>query len=358
MARGYFFSFKKRHGSRSFLWALLIFTLILLTLFGASKVSDVRAEKHMAVIIEKAVASLEEEAEKINADCKLKEPLNSKSYILIWLSSFNRKFEDSSEWVDLTSEQQYESAWRHNRILLSERANKKIYPASMAKIITALVIIENTKNFDKKITIQAEDFNRFYFEGASIAGFSSGDTLTVRDLLYGLLIASGSECTSALAREVMGGEDNLVDKMNDKAEEIGMNKTHFTNPIGLHDKKNYSTVTDLALALDYAMRDIDFYSIITTQEYRTEAIDSAPKGLDVTSTLMQKKGLKFEFPDGDILGGKTGYTSAAGQCLASSFIKGGEQFILVTAAAMPDNFRTQTLHIDDMLAVFDSVTVK
>jgi len=358
MARGYFFSFKTQHKENwTFLWVLLVLVLITVVLFSIFKVSDSRAEKRMESVIARATASLESDAEKINASCKLKDPLNSSSYVLLWLSTYNRKFEDMDEWVDLTEDEVAAKAWKHDRVILAEKADKKIYPASMAKIITALVIIENEKDLNKKITLTWDDFNHFFQDGASIAGFAAGDSLSVNDLLHGLLISSGSECTTALSKDVAGSEAEFVKLMNKKAKDIGMKHTHFTNPIGLHDKKTYSTVCDLALALNYALRNLDFYDLFTTVEYKTSPTESAPKGYKLASTLMQKEDLGLDFPDGYILGGKTGYTYEAGQCLASSFIKNGEQFILITANARPDNFRVQTLQMDDLLTVYDSVQV-
>jgi D-alanyl-D-alanine carboxypeptidase (penicillin-binding protein 5/6) len=356
MAKGYFFSFKKRRGDHTILWALLVLIVITAIIAGVLMSSDAHAQKQMAGYVARAARAMEDDANSVSASITLGDSLKSKSYILLRLSDYNNKLESKTDWI--SSDAEYTGdAYRHNRILLTKSANKKIYPASMAKIITVLVIIENIKNYDEKITLTDKDFNHYFIDGASIAGFQSGDKLTVQDMLYSVMITSGSECTTALARHVAGSEEAFVGLMNDKAAEIGMEKTHFTNPIGLHSKDNYSTVSDIALALNYAILNKEFYPLFTTQEYKTAHTKSQPKGLELKSTLFQKEGLTLEFTDGAILGGKTGYTSDAGQCLASLFIKDGETFILVTAAAMPDNFRTEALHVDDLLKVYDQVKV-
>jgi D-alanyl-D-alanine carboxypeptidase (penicillin-binding protein 5/6) len=145
--------------------------------------------------------------------------------------------------------------------------------------------------------------------------------------------------------------------MNAKAEAIGMTSSHFSNPIGLHDEETYTTVSDMALLLDYAIRDERFAKVITTQEYTTSPTNKHRDGLKLKSTLYQQGEIVLKTDDGEILGGKTGYTSEAGQCLASYMEKGGERFILVTAAAQPKDFHKQALHISDMLAVFNALKV-
>jgi D-alanyl-D-alanine carboxypeptidase (penicillin-binding protein 5/6) len=357
MAKGYFFSFSKRRGSHTILWALLIVVILFAALFGVLKVSDAKAEKQMTALVAHATRNMQQEANSVQASITLAEPVHSKSYILLRLSDYSKEFEGKDGWLTDADAQQTDDAYLHNRILTGVKENKKIYPASMVKILTSLIIIENVKDFDEIITLTESDFVHLYKDGASVAGFEIGDQLSVRDLLYGVLIKSGSECTTALSKLVAGDEETFVGMMNDKAAEIGMADSHFTNPTGLQDKNNYSTVSDLALALSYAIRNPAFYELFTTQEYTTAPPNGKKDGYELKSTLFQKEGLKLEYPDGAILGGKTGYTSDAGQCLASLFIKDEVSFILVTAAAMPDNFRTEALHVDDLLTVYKQVKV-
>ncbi|MDR2486999.1 MAG: serine hydrolase [Clostridiales Family XIII bacterium] len=357
MSKGYFFSFKKRRGDRTLRWAFLVLAIVAVAVFAFAKVSDVRMEKEMRDTVSQAVAAFEKKANAVKVECEPADALNSASYILLQRTGFSRKFEGRENWVDETDGEGADDAYLHNRIWSAEKPDSRIYPASMVKIITALVVLDGAPDLDREITLTDADFSHYYGDGASIAGFRSGETFSIRDLLYGVLISSGSECTAALAVEVAGGEEAFVERMNAMAKRIGMKDSHFTNPVGLHEKKNYSTVSDIALALDYALYNEDFYEFFTTQTYRTASTASRPEGYELKSTLYQKEGLELEMADGRILGGKTGYTSDAGQCLASYFVKDDVGFLLVTAEAMPDNFRTQALHIDDLLTVYGAIKI-
>ena len=104
-------------------------------------------------------------------------------------------------------------------VLLDKGSRERIYPASMTKILTAIVAIENLPNLDEQITVTAEQINPLYEEGASLAGFSAGETVTVRDLLYGVLLPSGAEACVAVAERVAGSEAAFVDLMNQKVQE-------------------------------------------------------------------------------------------------------------------------------------------
>jgi D-alanyl-D-alanine carboxypeptidase (penicillin-binding protein 5/6) len=196
-----------------------------------------------------------------------------------------------------------------------------------------------------------------YNAGASVAGFEKGENVRVIDLLYGLMLPSGAECASALARYSAGGTEEFVELMNAKAADIGMTESNFSNPVGLHDDDTYTTVSDMALLLGYAMRNERFAEVFSTHEYTAAPTEKHDDGLKMKSTLYQQGEITMEGEDGLIVGGKTGYTGEAGQCLASYMEKGGERFILVTAAARPEDFHKQALHIDDMLMVFGALHV-
>ena len=119
--------------------------------------------------------------------------------------------------------------------VLSERnARDRIYPASLTKIMTAILAIENTKNMDEVITLSPDIFQNLYEENASVAGFEPDETVRLQDLLYGILLPSGAECCLAFADKVAGSEEAFVELMNCKAESLGMENTHFCNVNFLH----------------------------------------------------------------------------------------------------------------------------
>lgn len=138
-------------------------------------------------------------------------------------------------------------------VLAEKDADSTIYPASMTKMMTALLAIEANPDLDTPVTLPEEIFPALQAQNASLAGFQAGETATVRDLLYGAMLPSGAECCEALAREVSGSEEAFVARMNQKAAELGMTATHFCNPTGLHDPEHVSTVRDMARLTEAAL---------------------------------------------------------------------------------------------------------
>lgn len=126
--------------------------------------------------------------------------------------------------------------------------NEQIYPASMTKIMTAIVALESFSNLDQEITLSEDIFYSLDGQDATQAGFQPGESVRIRDLVYGVILPSGAECCLALADQVSGSEDGFVEKMNQKAKSIGMKNTNFKNCTGLHDPEHYSTTYDIALA--------------------------------------------------------------------------------------------------------------
>lgn len=240
----------------------------------------------------------------------------------------------------------------HDRaVLLDKHSEERIYPASLTKIMTAIVSIENLPDLDKAVPLPERLFDDLYAANASMAGFQPGDEVPAIDLLYGLMLPSGAECSAGLAEEIAGSEEAFVQLMNEKADELGMADTHFVNASGLHDKNHYSTARDIAVLLSYALEDDTFRDIFTSPRHSTKATRLNPDGITFYSTLFDKLESTL-LSDGEILGGKTGYTDQAGLCLASLSEQGGAEYILVTAGAAGDH-TTEPFHILDLFQVFD-----
>ena len=161
---------------------------------------------------------------------------------------------------------------------------------------------------------------------------------------------SGAECCEALARQVSGSEEAFVALMNRKAGELGMKHTHFANCTGLTSPEHYSSAADLAVLLQAALNNETFRTVFTTGQYTSSVTAQHPKGLYMASTLLSRLD-GGEVTGGQILGGKTGYTDAAGLCLASLAVVNGKEYILVTLGA-PGNHATEQTNIMDAVQVY------
>lgn len=239
-------------------------------------------------------------------------------------------------------------------VVAEKEADTLIYPASMTKMMTALLVLEAEPDLDKQVTLPEDIFPPLQEEGASMAGFLPGETATVRDLLYGALLPSGAECCEALAREVGGSKEAFVARMNQKAAELGMTSTHFCNATGLPDAEHVSTVRDMAVLLRAAMQNETFRTILSAGRYTVPSTDLHPDGFTMTSTFWSELG-DASLRNGQFLGGKTGYTRVAGLCLASAAQVKGKTYILVTAGAQGSH-ETEPYHIEDAVRVYRQLT--
>ncbi len=233
-------------------------------------------------------------------------------------------------------------------ILYEKNSDERFYPASLTKIMTVIVALENLDDLDYSVQIPGYIYEYIAAEDASTAGFEAYDTVTVEDLLYGAILSSGAECCLTLADMISGTEYDFAALMNDKAEELGMDNTNFTNCTGLHNYDHYSTAEDISVLLRYALQNSEFRRIFTRDSYYTET-QYNPYGIVLNSTM-------FSFvEDGyypfELLGGKTGYTQEAGLCLASAAEINEKEDILVTAGA-DGSHMTDPYHIEDAMTVY------
>ena len=208
----------------------------------------------------------------------------------------------------------------NNTVLASKKGDEKMYPASMTKMMTLIVAAEHAENLDDTFEMTTAITDPLFLENASVAGFLNGEQVTLRDLMYGLILPSGADCAVALALYTAGSEAAFADMMNEKVAELGLKNTHFMNPTGLHDENQYSTCHEIALILEYALRDDFMRTVLSTYKYTTEKTPQHPDGITLYST-MQSRMYGNEAPGMFILGGKTGYTTEAGTCLASYAVK-------------------------------------
>jgi len=202
------------------------------------------------------------------------------------------------------------------RVLISKNINKKMLIASTTKIMTAVVAIESGKT-DEMVTVTDKVLEAY---GSSIY-LSIGENMSLLDMLYGLMMQSGNDAALMIS-EYIYGEEEFVDKMNKKAEEIGMKNTIFCNPHGLDEKcKNYSTSYDMALLMRYANSLDLFKKIVSTKKHKVKT--------DVKSYIWTNKN-KLLYTYKYTTGGKTGYTEKAGRTLVTSASKDNLNLIVVT----------------------------
>ncbi|MGE5552070.1 MAG: D-alanyl-D-alanine carboxypeptidase family protein [Bacteroidota bacterium] len=241
----------------------------------------------------------------------------------------------------------------NHAVMMQKNSEEKIYPASLTKMMTAIVAIENLRDLKEKIKLTNATFQSLYKADASMAGFQPDEQVRAIDLLYGVILPSGAECCIGLADQIAGSEQNFVKMMNQKAADLGMNKTHFENTTGLHHENHYTTVKDLAILLSYALQNSTFREIFTSSHHSTPPTNRHPDGITFYSTMF-KELKNQDIVDGEILGGKTGYTEEAGLCLASLAKVGRQEYILISAGAKGDRHSKQ-YNITDALAVYNSI---
>lgn len=194
-------------------------------------------------------------------------------------------------------------------ILFEKNGFSKVYPASTTKILTALLAIENL-DLNKTIVVSKNAINSTP-NGSSVIYLQPGEIITLKDVLYGLLLKSGNDAANVLAENISGSIDNFNILMNDKLKEIGCNNTHFSNPHGFHDPNHYTTAYDMALLMRYAMRNTTFKEILETKTYEIPPTNktSYTRKYESTNKMFFEKYKNMYYLYS--LGGKTGYTEEA-----------------------------------------------
>ena len=215
---------------------------------------------------------------------------------------------------------------RSKAILFGKNENVKTKMASTTKIMTALIVIENT-NLDNTVEISAKAAGT----GGSRLKIKKGDKVTVRDLLYGLMLRSGNDAAVALAEYVGGSVPEFAKLMNEKAKELGLINTNFETPHGLDSNEHYTTSYELALLTDYALNNEVFAKIVKTKSCSI-TINGIPRTIGNTNELLGNLN--------GVYGVKTGFTNGAGRCLVTSIKRGKLDVICVVLGADTKKIRT------------------
>ena len=236
------------------------------------------------------------------------------------------------------------------KVLFSHDMYKKIYPASITKIMTAIVALKHG-NMDDTVTINWQDVE--LESGSQVAGLAIGDQVTMSALMNGMLVHSSNDCAQAIAHHVGGTMDNFVAMMNEELTELGCTGSHFTNPTGLHDDNHYTTVYDIYLMLNEALKYDTFVSIMQTSVYAMNitSASGASRTIQLDSTDHYLTGEETAPQNVTVLGGKTGTTSEAGNCLAlASQNAYGQYYISIIVGA-----ETKAVLYEDMTTLLASI---
>lgn len=244
----------------------------------------------------------------------------------------------------------------NNKMYSGKNISKKCYPASLTKIMTLVIALENVEDLSDTYKFTKTDIKSLEDQNASVAGFAEGEKVTIKDLLYGAMLPSGADATLGIANYVAGSEEAFVDMMNAKVEELGLTGTHFENASGLHDKNHYTTPLDMALIVEYAINNEDiseqFLKITGAKEYTTKKSNKNPDGITLTSIFFERyEGFfidrdKDDSPDAEIVGGKTGFTDEALYTLASIYKIDDTYYVCITMKSNSDRQAT-----DDNIAI-------
>lgn len=218
-------------------------------------------------------------------------------------------------------------------VIFEKNASERLPMASTTKIMTALVALERGE-LDRAVKAGADSVG---IEGSSLY-LKEGDVLTMRDLLYALMLASANDAAEVIACEIGGDVDGFAALMNEKAEELGLESTHFTNPHGLDDEEHYTTARDLAVLASYALKNDVFREIVSTVKHTVDII-----GSDSDKVIVNHNRLLRSYEGA--IGVKTGFTKRCGRCLVSAAERDGVTLVAVTLNA-PDDW-------DDHRAMLD-----
>lgn len=251
-------------------------------------------------------------------------------------------------------------------VLFEKNSQKQAAPASLTKIVTAIVALENCADLETVVTAKEESIRMLDGTGSSLGGIKVGEEVTMRNLLYYLLISSANEAATIIADYVGGGSvEKFVEMMNATAKRLGCNNSQFKNPHGLDEDGHYSSAQDMATFAKHAMTFPVFNEITNTSNYKMPATNLQPEHNIISTNFMLSSGYK-EYYLAEAKGIKTGSTTNAGKCFVTTATKDGYSYIAVAMKApyydydkdgYPENFAF--MDTKAMLEwIFDNIKLK
>ena len=216
------------------------------------------------------------------------------------------------------------------KILYEKNINEKMYPASLTKVMTAILALENCE-LNEVATVSYNSVMSIS-PGYVSANLQVGEELTIEQLLYVLMVGSANDAAVVLAEHISGSTENFAILMNEKAKEIGCTSTNFLNPYGAHDENHYSSAFDLAIMAKYAMKNETFRKLVSTTSYTlptTNKYNKEDRYLSTTNALLYNNDYYYKYATGL----KTGFTTPAKNCLIASANKNGLELLTVILGA-------------------------
>lgn len=214
-----------------------------------------------------------------------------------------------------------------DEILYQNNIDTKVYPASIAKIMTAVLMIESEKwNPEAKVTLTKDVLDMVLGTGLAVSLLEEGEEFTQLDMLYMVLVSSWGDITYQAAITYGGTVENFVDMMNQKAEELGLTGTHYSNPVGLHEEQTYTTVRDIYTLAKHALQYDIFKTVTSVSRHKVHTTKGTTRTLSTTNFLLDSStNYHYKYASGI----KTGFTDEAGRCLVSTASHNGYNYMCI-----------------------------
>lgn len=231
----------------------------------------------------------------------------------------------------ITAEGCYLASADNGAVIYEKNAEQRLYPASLTKIMTAVVVLDECDDLNRMVTAEKPELDILLGTDSSVLGLVEGEQFSALELLYILLVHSANDAANVLAKEFGGSIEGFVAKMNQKAAKLGMTGTHYVNAHGLHDTNHYTTPKDMFLLTKYALENETFAEIFGTRRHPLPATNKTDRNrlLATTVFIQDPNSMMPGTYYSAVKGGKTGYTDDAGRCLVTVAEKKGASYICV-----------------------------
>lgn len=260
--------------------------------------------------------------------------------------------QDYSSYVELNCEIDYMISLDDGSVIISKNADKRAAPASMTKITTALVVLQNCPDLNETITVSKVALDTLLGTGSSLSGLKAGEQMSVKDMLNCLLVPSGNDAAVVLAQHVAGSQAKFVEMMNECVQELGCKNTHYDNPHGLDSETHYSSAEDIAIIAKAALEYNVFKNIVSQAKYNLPATNMNEKRTLINTNFLLNP-VYVTYYRSFVKGIKTGHTGDAGYCIATYASKDGYNYL---AVAMNGDYRDSDKDgIEENQAFMDSI---